>query len=163
MLGFVFGALAGVFVGFVFIFVIHVFQAPPTTPPMEDYSALAPYLFAFAGAPIGAVVCAIGGGVRAWIATAADDKAARYRAATWRWLFIRGPVIVLIVVGWISGAAVFGRLQRTRFDPSRLRTDWDLQAPRLAAIATFVGFAIVAAIWGIWATRRERRAKTGAQ
>jgi hypothetical protein len=154
-LGFVFGGMVGAGVGFIFILVSRLFQAPPTTPQIEDYSPLIPVLCAYIGAPIGAVALAVAGGVRSWIATAPEDRATRYRAAARRWLFIRPPVIVLIVTGWITGAWVFGWVQSTRFDPYRLRNDWDLQAPRVAALGTFAAFMVAAVSWGIWARRRE--------
>jgi hypothetical protein len=161
-LGFVFGALAGLGVGFVHIVVIHLIQARPTTPQIEDYSPLVPYLCALVAAPIGAVALAVGGAVRSWIATAPEDRAARYRAAARRWLFIRTPVIVLVVAGWITGAWVFAWVQGTRFDPYRLRNDWDLQAPRPAALGTFAAFTVAAVSWGIWARRREHSLKQDA-
>jgi len=161
-LGFVFGAMAGAGVGFIFILVIRLFQAPPTTPQIEDYSPLIPVLCAYAGAPIGAVALAVAGGVRSWIATAPEDRATRYRAAARRWLFVRTPVIVLIVAGWITAAWVFGWVQSRRSDPYRLRNDWDFQAPRLVALGTFAAFMVAAVSWGIWATRRERSRKQGA-
>jgi len=161
-IGFVFGAMAGAGVGVIFILVSRMFQAPPTTPQIEDYSPLIPVLCAYVGAPIGAVALAVAGGVHSWIATAPEDRATRYRAAARRWLFVRTPVIVLIVAGWIAGAWVFGWVQSTRLDPYRLSNASDVRAPRLAAVAVFVGFAGTAALWGIWATRHERARKRDA-
>jgi hypothetical protein len=159
-IGFVAGAILGFAAGFVLVVIARLVQAPSSAP--DDYSALVPTLFAFYGAPIGAVALAVGGAVRSWIATAPEDRAARYRAAARRWLFIRTPVVVLVVAGWITGAWVFGWVQSTRFDPYRLRNDWDLQAPRLAALGTFAAFTVAAVGWGIWARRGEHSRKQNA-
>ena len=151
-IGFLLGAAGGAIVGWVFVVVTH-WGPPPQRPPIEDLSGLAPAFFGVIGAPIGAVVLGFVWAVRAWIAMEPPEKAYRYRAAIYRTLAFVVPLALALVAGYYAGFAVHESVERSRFDPYSVRTDWDRQLPGLVGMGVLLLAAILGMILAIFAAR----------
>ena len=151
-IGFLLGAAAGVIAGWIFVVVTH-WGPPPRRPPIEDLSGLAPIVFGVIGAPIGAVVLGFVWAVRAWIATEAPEKADRHRVAISRFLAFTMPLGLALVAGYYAGFAVHESIERARYDPYSVPTDWDRRLPGIAATGLFLLVAIPGLLLAIMAAR----------
>ena len=151
-IGFLLGAAVGGLVGWIFVVVTH-WGPPPPGRHFEDLSGLAPAFFGVIGAPIGAVVLGFVWAVRAWLAMEPPEKADRHRAAIYRFLMFVVPLGLALVAGYYAGFAAHESIERSRFDPYSVRTDWDRQLPGLVGMGVLLLAAILGLIVAIFAAR----------
>ena len=158
--GFGIGLVIGPFTGYLMMSLAYALADEPPDPNGSPGLAAAPFIFAFWGGIIGAILLGAIRGVQIWLAADSPAAAARHRETMRRTVIFAIPAMIGVVAGFFWGSFAHEQaiesMQANAAAAGRFATDAERRGPGIRALGAFLLFAVPGVYVGLLALRRRR-------